>query len=97
MNNLAACFLRHADLQLAAPVRSGRGVEAAKQFEGNLIASLLQSLEESFVRFGENDDSPGADNYSYLGSQALSASLAAHGGFGIATMIAPHLGNESKR
>src|SRR5579885_954228 len=98
MNSISASYAQHAELQLTSRPPYRRGIEAAKQFEGSLIASLLQSLEQSFVRFGKEDDgTPGTENYSYMGSQALSASLAANGGFGIADVIAPHLANRGNQ
>lgn len=77
--------------QLATPVsRLGRGAKAAQEFEAHLIGSMLESMEKTFATL-PGEDMPGADNYNYLGSQALSEALAAKGGFGIAAMISRHL------
>lgn len=85
--------------QLATPVAPpGRGVKAAREFEAQLIGSVLESLEKTFAAVPGEDAMPGADDYNYLGTQALSEALAARGGFGIANMVAHHLpaheGNE---
>jgi Rod binding domain-containing protein len=68
----------------------GRGAKAAEEFEAHLIGSMLESMEKTFATL-PGQDMPGADNYNYLGTQALSEALAAKGGFGIAAMISRHL------
>jgi Rod binding domain-containing protein len=78
----------------AAPL--GRGAKAAQDFEAQLLGSLLESMEKTFATLPGQSDMPGADDYNYLGSQALAQALAARGGFGIAAMITRHLpGKES--
>jgi Rod binding domain-containing protein len=69
----------------------GRGAKAAREFEANLIASLLESMEKAFATLPGESTLPGADDYNYLGTQALAEGLAARGGFGIAAMISRHL------
>ena len=69
----------------------GRGPKAAREFEANLIGSLLESLEKTFATLPGESTIPGADDYNYLGTQALAEGLAARGGFGIAAMITRHL------
>jgi Rod binding domain-containing protein len=85
------------DLATAAKL-PGRGAKAAREFEANLIGSLLQSMEKTFATLPGESTLPGADDYNYLGTQALAEGLAARGGFGIAAMISRHLpaheGNE---
>jgi len=76
---------------LAAPPASPRGIKAARDFEANLIASLMESLEKTFATLPGEDTLPGTDDYNYLGTQALAKGIAARGGFGIAAMIARHL------
>jgi Rod binding domain-containing protein len=77
---------------LATPVgRLGRGAKAAREFEANLIGSLLESMEKTFATLPGESTTPGADDYNYLGTQSLAQGLAASGGFGIAAMIARHL------
>ena len=71
--------------------RPVRAENAPREFEASLIASLLESLEKTFATVPGETDLPGADNYNYLGTQALAEGIAAHGGFGIAAMISPHL------
>jgi len=72
----------------AAP---GRGARAAREFEAQLIGSLLESLEKTFATLPGEETLAGTDNYNYLGNQALSKVLAAGGGFGIAAMISRDL------
>jgi Rod binding domain-containing protein len=48
-------------------------------------------MEKTFAALPGDTTLPGADDYNYLGSQALAEGLAARGGFGIAAMIAQHL------
>jgi|SRR5277367_232560 len=72
----------------AAP---GRAVKAAREFEAQLIGSLLESLEKTFATLPGGDAMPGADDYNYLGCHALAEGLAARGGFGIAAMISRNL------
>ena len=78
--------------QLVAPAPAPvRGKNAAHEFEAHLIGSLLESLEKTFSSVPGGQASPGADDYNYLGTQALSAALAAKGGFGIANMISKYM------
>jgi hypothetical protein len=72
---------------LAAPLVSGRGARAAREFEGQLIESLLENLEKTFATMPGKGSMPGADDYNYLGIETLAQALAAKGGFGIAAMI----------
>jgi Rod binding domain-containing protein len=68
-----------------------RVAQAAHQFEAVLLNSLLGSLEHSFSALpGKKTDSV-ADDYHSMGMQALSSTLAAHGGVGIASMIIRNL------
>jgi Rod binding domain-containing protein len=70
----------------------GKGAQAARDFEAQLIATVLESLEKTFASVPGQDSVAGADNYNYLGTQALSSAIAAGGGFGIATLIERHFG-----
>jgi Rod binding domain-containing protein len=76
---------------LATPAL-GKGQKAARDFEAQLIGTVLESLEKTFAALPGQDAMAGADNYNYLGTQALASAVAAGGGFGIAHMIAEHLG-----
>jgi Rod binding domain-containing protein len=79
--------------ELATPVIPlTRGAKAAREFEAQLIGSLLASYEKTFATLPGQSDVTGSDNYSYLGSQALASAMAASGGFGIAAMITRSLG-----
>jgi Rod binding domain-containing protein len=72
-------------------VPSSRGAKAAQQFEAQLIGSMLESMEKTFASLPGEDQLPGSDDYNYLGMHALAETLAAHGGFGIAALIARSL------
>jgi len=48
-------------------------------------------MEKTFSTLPGKDDLSGADNYHYLGTQALSAALAQSGGIGLAAMMARNL------
>ena len=77
---------------LATPAAvPGRGAKAAREFEAQLIGSLLESLEKTFASVPGEDAMPGSDDYNYLGTNALAEALAERGGFGIAAMISGHL------
>jgi len=74
--------------QLATPLAiPGRGARAARQFEAQLIGSVLESLEKTFAALPGESVLPGADDYNYLGTQALAQAVAEKGGFGMAAMI----------
>jgi Rod binding domain-containing protein len=78
--------------QLAAPAAvSARGAKAAREFEAQLIGSLLESMEKTFAAVPGDDSVPGSDNYNFLGTHALAEAIADRGGFGIAAMITRHL------
>ncbi|HLW89269.1 MAG TPA: hypothetical protein VKR57_12310 [Terriglobales bacterium] len=78
--------------QLAAPaIPLTRGAKAAREFEAQLIGSLLESYEKTFASLPGDSQVPGSDNYNYLGTEALASTLAAAGGFGIAAMIMRNL------
>lgn len=76
----------------AAPTR---GVKAAREFESFLVGSLLDSLEKTFATIPGDTDTPGQDEFSYLGRQALASAVTAAGGFGIAKMIEQHLDGQT--
>jgi Rod binding domain-containing protein len=77
--------------QLATPTVALKSAKAAREFEANLVASLLESLEKTFAQLPGEDTLPGADDYNYLGTQALASGIAARGGFGIAAIISQYL------
>jgi Rod binding domain-containing protein len=70
----------------------GKGAKAAREFEAQLIGSVLESLEKTFASVPGEDTMAGADNYNYMGTQALASVMAAGGGFGIAKLISEHFG-----
>ena len=67
-----------------------RAGKAAREFEAQLLGTLLDPLEKTFAAV-PGGNTPGADDYNYLGSQALAQTLAASGGFGIGKMIDRYL------
>jgi Rod binding domain-containing protein len=72
-----------------------QGQKAAREFEAQLIGSLLQSFEKTFATLPGQGAMAGDDDYDFMGTQALGSALAAGGGFGIARMIAAYLAHES--
>jgi hypothetical protein len=78
---------------LLPPVANlGKGAKAAREFEAQLIGTVLASFEKTFAAIPGQDPIAGEDNYNYLGTQALASAIAAGGGFGIAKLISHHLG-----
>jgi hypothetical protein len=69
----------------------GKGPKAAREFEAQLIGTVLESVEKTFASVPGQDSIAGEDELNFMGSHALATALAAGGGFGIARMIAPHL------
>jgi len=84
--------------QIASPAPSAaRSAKAAREFEAQLIGSLLESLEKTFAAVPGESSLPGLDDYNYLGTQAIAQAMAARGGFGVAEMITRYLqAHESK-
>jgi Rod binding domain-containing protein len=74
----------------------GKGQKAAREFEAQLIGTVLQSMEKTFASLPGKDEIAGEDDYNYLGTQALSSALVAGGGFGIAKMISEHFEESTK-
>jgi len=60
---------------------------AAQDFESVLLGEMLRSLEKSLSAVPGEATDAGADNYQYLGTEALASALAARGGLGIARLI----------
>ena len=73
-----------------------KGRKAAREFEAQLMGSLLESLEKTFATLPGQDSTAGEDDYNYMGTQALASAMAAGGGFGIAAMISAHLPHEGE-
>ena len=78
---------------LPPPKTPGQGAKAAREFEAQLIGTVLASLEKTFATIPGENEMAGEDNYNYLGTQALASAIAAGGGFGIAKLISQHLGD----
>jgi Rod binding domain-containing protein len=92
ISGLSSAGVSAATLQVptVAPDLS-KGRKAAREFEAQLIGTVLESLEKTFGTVPGEDGMAGEDDYNYLGTQALASALAAGGGFGIAHMISAHL------
>ena len=69
----------------------GKGQKAAREFEAQLMGTVLESLEKTFAALPGQNAIAGQDDYNYLGTQALATALSAGGGFGIARLIEAHL------
>ena len=67
-----------------------KGQKAAREFEAQLIGTVLQSMEKTFASVPGQEAMAGEDNYNYMGTQALASAIVAGGGFGIARMIAQY-------
>lgn len=95
MNPLSLLSVASLPPELAAPPVTPltRGQKAARDFEAQLLGSLLQSMEKTFATVPGDNAMPGEDDYNYLGTQALASALAAAGGFGIAHLINRQLGS----
>jgi Rod binding domain-containing protein len=65
--------------------------KAAHDFEAVLLNTLLGPLERTFASLPGKQADAESENYQSLGMQALSSSLAAKGGLGIADMIVKSL------
>ena len=50
-----------------------KGAKAAREFEAQLIGSLLASYEKTFATLPGESNMAGSDNYNYLGTQALAS------------------------
>ncbi|MFY9741988.1 MAG: hypothetical protein WA252_19715 [Candidatus Sulfotelmatobacter sp.] len=68
-----------------------RGKKAAREFEAQLIGTVLESFEKTFATLPGQDEIAGEDNYNYMGTEAIASAVAEGGGFGIAQMISAHL------
>jgi Rod binding domain-containing protein len=77
--------------RLSVPMIAPKAAHAAREFEASLIGSLLQSMEKTFAAVPGEQDLTGADNYDYMGTQALAQVIAERGGFGIADLITRYL------
>ena len=66
---------------------AARAEKAARDFEGILLGSLLDSLQKTFSGTADEEGTAGSSNYGMMGTQALAAAIAARGGIGIAELI----------
>jgi len=74
----------------AAPAL-GAGPKAAREFEAQLIGTVLESLEKTFADTSRPGCDGGPGRLQLYGNQALASALAAGGGFGIAKLITEHM------
>jgi Rod binding domain-containing protein len=91
-SGLSPSGLSAAALLPSATPALGKGAKAAREFEAQLIGSVLESFEKTFADLPGQDAIAGEDDYNYMGTQALASAIAAGGGFGIAQLISEHLG-----
>jgi len=84
-----ASFDLAAEMRLPSATKPAlaKGAKAAREFEAQLIGTLLESLEKTLAALPGEDAMSGQDDYNYLGTQALASAIAAGGGFGIARLI----------
>jgi Rod binding domain-containing protein len=75
----------------AANGQRQRVEKAAQEFEGQLLASWLESAEENDRAMGGEDDEAGGDTMGTMGTQALAMGIAARGGIGLAKLLLKHL------
>jgi hypothetical protein len=93
MNGISGVSASLTGSAMLPPVTNlGKGPKAAREFEAQLIGTVLASLEKTFAAIPGQDPIAGEDNYNYLGTQAVASAIAAGGGFGIAKLISHHLG-----
>src|SRR5258708_36905259 len=71
----------------------GKGAKAAREFEAQLIGTLLESLEKSFAAVPGQDAMAGGDDCNYPGTKALAWATVAGGSFRIARVISGRLGS----
>ena len=65
--------------------------KAARDFEALLLTPVLDALQKTFAGDSEDSKTPGASDYSAMGTQALAQAIAARGGIGIARLVLRHL------
>ena len=79
----------------AASVQPARLANAAQEFEGILLSTWLEKLQESFA--GQDDGSdPAHGTLASMGTEAIASALAARGGIGIAKMLVQHFGKPAQ-
>jgi Rod binding domain-containing protein len=67
-----------------------KNAKAAQDFEALLLTPVLDALQKTFAGGGEDEKTPGADDYRQMGTQALAQAIAARGGIGIAQLVLRH-------
>ncbi len=79
----------------AASREAAKELKAGEDFESILLGSWLTQAENTFAKVPGGDEDEDADagknQFQGIAMQALAGSLTAHGGIGIAKMIAKHL------
>jgi Rod binding domain-containing protein len=61
--------------------------QAARQFEGMLLASLLQSFQKTFSSIPGDEKDCAHSQYEYMEAEAVGSALASRGGIGLAGLI----------
>lgn len=70
--------------------------EKASEFEGMLIAQILQKLDECYKLGNSDEDDSTSESFQSLATSAVSGGLARSGGLGIGEMIVRSLTGEAK-
>ena len=70
--------------------------KAARQFETQLLTTLLTALETSISALPGMDESGASEQYRTMATQGLASAWAGAGGIGIARMISPALSQQPK-
>jgi len=65
--------------------------KAAQDFAAILLGEMLTSLQKTFAGVPGGEVNPAADNYAYMGVQALAHELAGSGGLGLTDMISKQM------
>ncbi len=86
----SASWSSHFPLSPAHPAL-GKAQKAARDFEAQLIGTVLQAMEKTFAALPGQSPIAGEDDYNYLGTEALAQALADRGGFGLARLISGRL------
>lgn len=88
---LASTFILPPSANLPDAKAVTKNERAARDFEALLLTPLLDSLQKTFAGPSEDAQTPGADDYRLMATQALAQSIAARGGIGIAKLVLGHL------
>jgi len=84
--------------ELTQRIVSDRSLRAkASEFEGMLIAQMLQKLDECYKLGNSDDDDSTSEGFQSLAASAVGGGLARSGGLGIGEMIVRSLTGGAKK